>query len=71
MEIKYIREWENVSNEQDLLRSELKINEMQKTFNDYYIRERNENRVNSELMHYLTQRITVSANFIHSEIKRL
>lgn len=61
--MRYVRAWEEARREQNVLRYELEIDKLAKALNDCNARERNENRVNSELMRYLTQRIAVSANF--------
>lgn len=58
--MRYVQTWEEARREQNVLRYELEMDELSKTLNDCYVRERNENRVNSELIRYLTRRMAVS-----------
>lgn len=60
--MRYVRAWEKARREQNVLRCESEMDKLKRTRNDYYARERNENRVNGELTRYLTRRIAVSAN---------
>lgn len=59
--MRYVRAWEEARREQNALRYELEMDKLAKALDDCNARERNENRVNSELMRHLTQRIAVSA----------
>lgn len=61
--MRYIQTWETARREQNVLRYKLKMDQLEKTLNNYYVREKNENHVNSELTRYLTWRIAVSAIF--------
>lgn len=61
--MRYVRAWEEARREQNALRYELEIRELSRTLDNCYIRERNENRVNSELIRYLTWRIAVREHF--------
>ncbi|XP_032682368.1 dynein regulatory complex protein 9 isoform X2 [Odontomachus brunneus] len=63
-EMRYVRTWEEARREQNVLRYELEMDKLAKALNDCNVRERNENRVNSELMRYLTQRIALIENRI-------
>jgi len=60
--MRYVRAWEKARREQNVLRCECEMDMLKRTRNDYYVRERDENRVNDELTRYLTWRIAVSAN---------
>jgi len=60
--MRYVRAWETACREQNVLRYKLKMDELERTLNNCYVREKNENCVNSELTHYLTWRMAVSAN---------
>lgn len=60
--MRYVRAWEKTRREQNVLRYELEMNELEETLNDCYVHEKSENRVNGELTRYLTQRIAVSTN---------
>lgn len=61
--MRYVQAWETARREQNVLRYKLKMDELEKTLNNYYAREKNDNCVNSELTRYLTWRIAVSVNF--------
>ncbi|XP_072745451.1 dynein regulatory complex protein 9 [Anoplolepis gracilipes] len=64
VEMRYVRAWETARREQNVLRYKLEMDELQKTLNNYYVSEKNENRVNSELTRYLTWRIAFIENRI-------
>lgn len=64
--MRYVRAWEEARREQNVLRYQLETDKLAKALNDCHVRERDENRVNSELMRYLTHRIAVSGNFFLS-----
>jgi len=55
-----VRMWERTRREQNMLRYQLEMDGWQETLKDYYVRERNENRVNGELTRHLTRRVAVS-----------
>jgi len=59
-EMRYVRMWERTRREQNMLRYQLEMDGWQETLKDYYVRERNENRVNGELTRHLTRRVAVS-----------
>lgn len=64
--MRYVQAWEKTRREQNVLRYELEMDELEKTLNNCYVHEKSENRVNGELTRYLTQRIAVSTNcFLH------
>ncbi|EFN76088.1 IQ domain-containing protein G [Harpegnathos saltator] len=69
-EMRYVRAWEEARREQNVLRYELEMDKLAKTLNDCNARERNENRVNSELIRYLTQRIALIGNRIEEWQRR-
>ncbi|KAM0728670.1 Dynein regulatory complex protein 9 [Formica fusca] len=56
VEMRYVRAWETARREQNVLRYKLRMDELEKTLNNYYVREKNENCVNNELIRYLTWR---------------
>lgn len=59
--MRYVRAWEEARREQNILRYELEMDKLAKALSDCDARERDENRVNGELMRYLTQHIAVRA----------
>lgn len=59
--MRYVRAWEKTRRQQNVSRYELEMDERENTLNDYYVRERNDNRVNGELTRHLTRRTAVSA----------
>lgn len=63
--MRYVRAWEKARREQNVLRCESEMDKLERTRNDYYVCERDENRVNGELTRYLTWRIAVSVNSFH------
>ncbi|EFN67626.1 hypothetical protein EAG_01883 [Camponotus floridanus] len=68
VEMRYVRAWETARREQNVLRYKLKMDELERTLNNCYVREKNENCVNSELTRYLTWRIAVSEQIFFSTI---
>ncbi|CAL1684547.1 unnamed protein product [Lasius platythorax] len=64
VEMRYVQAWETARREQNVLRYKLKMDQLEKTLNNYYVREKNENCVNSELTRYLTWRVAFIENRI-------
>nr|XP_012231744.1 PREDICTED: IQ domain-containing protein G [Linepithema humile] len=64
VEMRYVRAWEKARREQNVLRCESEMDKLERTRNDYYVQERDENRVNGELTRYLTWRTALIENRI-------
>ncbi|XP_029158250.1 dynein regulatory complex protein 9 [Nylanderia fulva] len=70
VEMRYVQTWETARRGQNVLRYKLKMDQLEKTLNNYYVREKNENYVNTELTRYLTWRIAFIENRIEQWQRR-
>lgn len=59
-ELEYITEWEKARYEQNSLRRDMEVEQLEKILNKWRIREKNEQRVHAELTKFLTQETAVS-----------